>query len=122
MHAAVDRGGGRITVKRVVVAHDCGLIINPDGLRNQIEGNVIQSMSRALKERVTWQGSRVTSVDWASYPILTFSEIPAVEIVLINRPEERGSRRPSRPHLPLRTRSSRRAASGCAACPSLPKR
>ena len=84
----VDRTSGAVRVKCVVVAHDCGLIINPDGLRNQIEGNVIQSTSRALKEQVTWDESRITSVDWESYPILKFSEVPDVEVVLINRPDE----------------------------------
>jgi CO/xanthine dehydrogenase Mo-binding subunit len=71
-----------------VVAHDCGLIINPDGLRNQIEGNTLQSLSRALKEEVLFDEWRVKSVDWESYPILTFSEVPEVEIVLINHPEQ----------------------------------
>jgi nicotinate dehydrogenase subunit B len=86
----VDRASGEVRVKRIVVAHDCGLIINPDGLRNQIEGNVIQSTSRALKEQVTWDraASRITSVDWESYPILKFGEVPDVEIVLINRPAQ----------------------------------
>ncbi len=73
-------------VRRVVVAHDCGLIINPDGVKNQIEGNVIQSLSRALKEEVRFDQTRITSVDWESYPILKFSEVPEVEIILINRP------------------------------------
>jgi CO/xanthine dehydrogenase Mo-binding subunit len=84
----VDRTSGEVRVKRVVVAHDCGLIINPDGLRNQIEGNVIQSTSRALKEQVTFDESHITSLDWESYPILKFSEVPDVEIVLINRPHQ----------------------------------
>jgi CO/xanthine dehydrogenase Mo-binding subunit len=84
----VDTTSGEVRVKRVVVAHDCGLIINPDGLRNQIEGNVIQSTSRALKEQVTWDATRITSVDWDTYPILKFSEVPDVEIVLINRPDQ----------------------------------
>ena len=85
---AVDRGSGQVRVQRVSVAHDCGLIINPDGVKNQIEGNVIQATSRALKEQVTFDQSRVTSVDWRSYPILTFPEVPTVEIALINRPHE----------------------------------
>src|SRR5262249_55760087 len=55
---------GQVRVKRVVVAHDCGLIINPDGLRNQIEGNVIQATSRTLKEEVKYDGSMLTSLDW----------------------------------------------------------
>jgi CO/xanthine dehydrogenase Mo-binding subunit len=84
----VDTASGTVTVKRVTIAHDCGLIINPDGLRNQIEGNVIQSLSRALKEQVTFDDSHITSLDWQTYPILTFSEIPDIDILLINRPNE----------------------------------
>ena len=85
---AVDPATGAVRVTRVVVAHDCGLVINPDGVRNQIEGNVIQGISRSLKEEVTWDGNGVTSLTWESYPILTFSEVPEIEIVLIDRPEE----------------------------------
>ncbi len=84
----VDTASGAVRVKRIVAAHDCGLIINPDGVKNQIEGNLIQALSRALKEEVKFDESRVTSVDWQSYPILTFSEVPAVDIVLINRPDQ----------------------------------
>ena len=84
----VDRRTGATQVTRVVVAHDCGLIVNPDGVRAQIEGNVIQTVSRTLKEELTWDRSRVTSVDWASYPILTFLEVPEVEIELVSRPTE----------------------------------
>ena len=73
---------------RVTVAHDCGLIVNPDGLRNQIEGNVVQSLSRALLEEVTFDQGQVTSRDWAHYPILRFSDVPAVEIVLLDHPDE----------------------------------
>ncbi len=82
----VDAESGVVGVKRIVVAHDCGLIINPDGLKNQIEGNVIQSLSRALKEEVRFDEARIQSVDWDTYPILKFSEAPEIEIVLINRP------------------------------------
>jgi nicotinate dehydrogenase subunit B len=85
VEARVDAASGLVTVMRVVVAHDCGLIVNPDGVRQQIEGNVIQSLSRALKEEVRFDGTRIISADWESYPILTFSEIPAIEVVLINR-------------------------------------
>jgi CO/xanthine dehydrogenase Mo-binding subunit len=84
----VDTASGVVRVKRIVVAHDCGLIINPDGLKNQIEGNVLQSLSRALKEEVKFDETRITSVDWQTYPILTFSEVPEVDIVLINRPDQ----------------------------------
>jgi nicotinate dehydrogenase subunit B len=84
----VDKSQRTIRVKRVCVAHDCGLIVNPDGLRNQIEGNVIQGISRTLKEQVAFDHSRVTSLDWRSYPILTFAEVPdAIDIELIDHPE-----------------------------------
>jgi len=84
----VDRRSGAIRVARVIVAQDCGQIINPDGVRNQIEGNVIQTVSRTLKEELKWDRSRVTSLDWRTYPILTFPEVPDVEIELIDRPTE----------------------------------
>lgn len=84
----VDNAQHTVHVRRVCVAHDCGLIVNPDGLRNQIEGNVIQSISRTLKEAVAFDRSRVTSLDWRSYPILTFAEVPdSIEIELIDHPE-----------------------------------
>jgi len=84
----VDRSSRTVRVTRVCVAHDCGLIVNPDGLRNQIEGNVVQAISRTLKEQVSFDQSRVTSVDWRSYPILTFAEMPeAIDIELIDHPE-----------------------------------
>jgi nicotinate dehydrogenase subunit B len=84
----VNRKTGEIAVTRFHVVHDCGQIINPDGLRNQIEGNIIQTVSRALKEKVTFDRSMVTSLDWGSYPILTFPDIPDVVIELIDRPNE----------------------------------
>lgn len=84
----VEQASGNVRVKRIVVAHDCGLIINPDGVKNQIEGNVIQSLSRALKEEVQFDELRINSVDWQTYPILTFSEVPEIEIVLINHPDQ----------------------------------
>jgi nicotinate dehydrogenase subunit B len=87
-HVRVDRAIGAVRLLRVVMAHDCGLIVNPDGVRNQIEGNVIQSASRALKEEVTFDATRITSLDWETYPILTFSEAPEVDVVLINRPDQ----------------------------------
>jgi len=85
---SVDTEQHTVRVTRVCVAHDCGLIVNPDGLRNQIEGNVIQAISRTLKESVKFDRSRVTSVDWRGYPILTFAEVPdSIEIELIDHPE-----------------------------------
>ena len=84
----VNRTSGRVAVKRVVCSHDCGLMINPDGVRNQVEGNVIQGVSRAMHEEVTFDSNgAVTSLDWATYPILRFPDVPELEVVLINRPE-----------------------------------
>ncbi len=84
----VNRRTGAVHVQRFVCAHDCGLIINPDGLRGVISANLVQSMSRALKEEVTFSKTNVTSVDWASYPIAKASDIPdQVEIVLLSHPE-----------------------------------
>lgn len=85
----VDRRTGAIRVPRFFVVQDCGQIINPDGVRNQIEGNVIQTVSRVLKEEVTFDRGAVTSLDWASYPILTFPEVPEVVMELIDRPTEK---------------------------------
>jgi nicotinate dehydrogenase subunit B len=85
----VDRNTGLVKVTRFFVAHDCGQIINPDGVRNQIEGNIIQTVSRTLKEELTFDRSRVTSLDWASYPVITFPEVPEIAIDLIDRPSEK---------------------------------
>lgn len=72
-----------------MVAHDCGLVINPDGMRNQIEGNIIQSLSRALHEEVAFDNAHVTSRDWSGYPILRFNEVPdSIEMVLVNNRSE----------------------------------
>jgi len=86
MEVAVDRPTGKINVRRITCAHDCGLVINPDGLRNQIEGCILQTLGRTLHEETTFDRSRVTSIDWKSYPILSFPEVPAVEVALIDRP------------------------------------
>ena len=83
----VERTTGKVTVSRVTMAFDCGLIINPDGVKIQIEGNIIQGVSRTLLEEVQFDASGVKSVDWMSYPVLRFRDIPEVEMVLINRPE-----------------------------------
>jgi len=93
---SVDTATGAVHVRRVVVAHDCGLVVNPDGLRNQIEGNVVQGISRALREEVRFDSRGVTSVVWQQsqnnptpqYTILKFSEVPQIESILIDRPEE----------------------------------
>jgi CO/xanthine dehydrogenase Mo-binding subunit len=84
----VDRATGRVWARRFVIAHDCGLIINPMGLRQTIEGNVVQGVSRTLLEEVRFDRDSVKSVDWASYPILEMPDAPeSIEIVLIDRPE-----------------------------------
>jgi CO/xanthine dehydrogenase Mo-binding subunit len=85
----VNVSSGDIRAKKFYVTQDCGLIINPDGIRNQIDGNVIQTVSRSLKEELTFDRSTITSRDWASYPILTFPEIPEVVTDLIDRPSEK---------------------------------
>ncbi len=84
----VNRKTGAVRVTNFYCAHDCGQIINPDGLRNQIEGNIVQTVSRTLLEEVKFDRSRVTSVDWESYPILRFPDVPNVAIDLISRPTE----------------------------------
>jgi nicotinate dehydrogenase subunit B len=82
----VDQASGRVQPKRFVVAHDCGPISNPEGLRNQIEGGLLQGMSRALGEEITWDKHKVTSIDWRSYHSLPLGiELPTIEIVLIDR-------------------------------------
>jgi len=86
MEVAVDRSTGKINVRRITCAHDCGLVINPDGLSNQIEGCILQTLGRTLHEETKFDRSRVTSVDWKSYPILSFQEVPSVDVALIDRP------------------------------------
>jgi nicotinate dehydrogenase subunit B len=84
----VNKTTGEVAVNKIVCSHDCGLMINPDGVKNQVEGNVIQGVSRALYEEVTFDSNgAVTSLDWGTYPILRFTELPELEVVLINRPE-----------------------------------
>ena len=77
----------RVNVTRVVAAVDAGQIVNPDGVVNQIEGGIIQSSSWTLKEAVGFDATRVRTRSWADYPIVRFEEVPAVEVVLLNRPE-----------------------------------
>ena len=78
-----------MSVKRFVAAQDCGPISTPDGMKNQLEGGLLQGLSRALGEEVTWDDKKVTSVDWRTFHSLTLgSEVPSIESVLINRPGE----------------------------------
>ena len=92
----VNRRTGHVWVKRVVCAHDCGLVINPDGLRHTIEGGMLHSLSRAIHEEVQFDTEKVTSVDWNSHPTLTHADTPArIDVVLVN-----GDPNPNRPDLP----------------------
>jgi nicotinate dehydrogenase subunit B len=96
LEVAVDAATGAVRATRAVVAHDCGLIINTDGLRNQIEGNVIQGISRALKEEVNYTADRITTTVWETnsfnplpqYTPIRFNEVPPIEVILIDRPHE----------------------------------
>lgn len=77
-----------IRVRRLAVAVDVGRVVNPDGVRNQVEGGAVQATSWTVKERVRFDRERVTSTDWESYPILRFSEVPAVDVHIVSRPDE----------------------------------
>ncbi len=87
MEIETDHETGRIHVMRVVSAVDTGQVVNPDGVRNQIEGAILQSLSWTLYENVTFDDTRITSVDWATYPILRFNNAPlSVDVHIIDRP------------------------------------
>jgi CO/xanthine dehydrogenase Mo-binding subunit len=84
----VDLASGRVQPRKFYVAVDCGAISNPDGVRNQTEGGILQGMSRSLVEEVTWDDKRVTSNDWETYPspyLDLVLELPTIEISLLNR-------------------------------------
>jgi nicotinate dehydrogenase subunit B len=81
----VDRKTGVIKVPRVVMAADVGLVVNPDGAKNQLEGGIVQAVSLTLKEQVAFDRREITSRDWSAYPILTFPEVPSIEVVLMER-------------------------------------
>jgi len=83
----VNRRTGQIRVSNVWCSHDCGQLINPDGARNQIEGGIVQTISRTLLEELKFDRTHITSLDWQSYPILRFPDVPRIQISLINRPE-----------------------------------
>ena len=84
----VDQRDGRVSVRRLVMGHDCGPMANPDGVRQQLEGGALQGMSRALGEEVTWDDRKVTSIDWRTYRSLPVGfRVPEIESVLIDRTE-----------------------------------
>ncbi|MFZ5509383.1 MAG: molybdopterin cofactor-binding domain-containing protein, partial [Pseudomonadota bacterium] len=86
----VNKATGEVHVKRVVVGHDAGMMVNPAGVQHQIHGNVVQTTSRALKEqvRVDPQTSVVAGREWGSYPILSFREVPVIEVMTMPRPDQ----------------------------------
>jgi nicotinate dehydrogenase subunit B len=88
MAVDVDRASGKVTVKRVVCGHDCGLTVNADSLKNQIEGSIVQSLSKILFEERKFDRSRVTSVDWTGYPVIRLPDVPQIDIALIDRPDQ----------------------------------
>ena len=115
----VDLASFRIHLKRATIAADAGLIVDPDGLANQLEGGFIQAASWTLHEQVQFDAHGITSLDWQSYPISRFDEVPEVEVILIDRPDEpsRGAGEATTAQPPRRspTPSTTPAARACAA-------
>ena len=103
-----------VRVRRLTIAVDVGLVVNPDGVVNQIEGGALQALSWTTKEQVRFDARTVTSRTWEEYPILTFSEVPPVDVVLLDRPGSprwaRGRPRSARPRRRSATRCPRRPA------------
>jgi len=92
----VNRQTGHVWVKRMVCAHDCGLVINPEGLKRTVEGGMLHSLSRTLHEEVQFDTEKVTSVDWVTHPTLTHLDTPEkIDVVIVN-----GDPNPNRPDLP----------------------
>ena len=85
---AVNKATGDVSVTRVVAGQDSGLMINPDGVRHQIHGNVIQSTSRALMEEVSFDRNAVTSREWGAYPIIKFPELPDIDVLMLPRQDQ----------------------------------
>jgi nicotinate dehydrogenase subunit B len=85
---AVNVATGDVAVTHVTVGQDSGLVINPDGVRHQIHGNVVQSTSRVLKEEVAFEPTAVASREWGGYPIITFPEVPTIDVLIVPRPDQ----------------------------------
>ncbi|MGC2775000.1 MAG: molybdopterin cofactor-binding domain-containing protein, partial [Bradyrhizobium sp.] len=85
---AVNTTTGDVSVTRVVAGQDSGLMINPDGVRHQIEGNVIQSTSRALMEEIPFARGKVAAREWGAYPIITFPDVPRIDVLMLPRPDQ----------------------------------
>ncbi len=88
VNVEVNPENGAVRVAKVWVAHDCGQMVNPDGVRHQVHGNVIQSTSRVLKEFATFDRRGVHGLEWGGYPILGFPELPEIDVLLLDRPEQ----------------------------------
>ena len=92
----VNRQTGHVWAKRLVCAHDCGLVVNPEGLRHTVECGTLHGLSRAIHEEVRFDTEKVTSLDWFSHPTLRHADVPErIDIVLVN-----GDPNPKRPDLP----------------------
>ncbi|TAU37928.1 c-type cytochrome [Rhizobium leguminosarum] len=85
---AVNKKTGEIAVTKVTCAQDSGMMINPDGVRHQIHGNIIQSTSRVLKEKVEFSSTAVQSKEWGGYPLITFPEVPDIDVLMVPRQDE----------------------------------
>lgn len=85
---SVDVRTGEVSVEKVTVGHDAGLMVNPAGVQHQIHGNVVQSTSRALKEQVAFSPVGVAAAEWGSYPIITFDELPEIDVLMLPRPDQ----------------------------------
>jgi nicotinate dehydrogenase subunit B len=96
-YVEVNRETGHVWTKRLVCAHDCGFVVNPESLRTSVECGMLHGLSRALYEEVKFDTEKVTSVDWISHPTLRHADVPeSIEIVMVN-----GDPNPNRPDLPL---------------------
>jgi CO/xanthine dehydrogenase Mo-binding subunit len=85
----VERETGEVKIGRVAAAVDSGAAVNPDGIRNQIEGGIVQSLSWTMLEAVTWEAGRITSRDWSRYPIMRFTQLPkSIDVRVIDRPDQ----------------------------------
>jgi CO/xanthine dehydrogenase Mo-binding subunit len=84
----VDMRSGRIRATDCWLAQDCGLVVNPDGVRAQAEGCVVHTLSRTLNEEIRWEGNAITTLDWASYGHITFPEVPRIEVVILDRRDQ----------------------------------
>ena len=85
---AVNKATGDVSVTRVVAGQDSGLMINPEGVRHQIEGNVIQSTSRALMEEIPFERTTVAAREWGAYPIIRFPDVPKIDVLMLPRPDQ----------------------------------